>query len=137
MPCAQRVKARVLVKSRGQQPRGEIGIVGFIEEAAPCVGIESAYALAEGGVHIHAFCSERSEAQKDEGGIIRGLLGGDSEVVLPSGWMRLCSAGDGTEIGHEAEDALRLPALERNGIAVRINGNAGIDCRAGAGVWVA
>jgi hypothetical protein len=72
---------------------------------------------------IEAFGGEGGETKKDETGVVEGLMAGDGEVVLPSGGMRLGACGDGAEVGHEAEDALWLLALEWNGIAIGIKGD--------------
>ena len=84
---AEGVVAGVLVQEAGQQPGGEIGAVGLVEEAAPGVGVEAADAFAEGGVRIDAFGGERGDPEEDEGGVVEGLMGGDFEVVFPAGRM--------------------------------------------------
>ena len=69
---------------------------------------------------IEAFGGDGGEAEKEEGGVIEGLMGRDGEVVLPAGGMGLGAGGDRAEVGHEAEDALGLLSFERDGIAVGI-----------------
>jgi len=59
-------------------------------------------------------------------------MSGDLEVIDPAGGMRRGAAGDGTEVGHEAKDALRLLSVERDGISVSVQRNV----RAGLGVRV-
>jgi len=87
VPLAERVEAGVFVEEAGEKPGGEIGAVGLIEEASPGVGVESADSFAESGMLIEAFGGERGETEKEEGGIIEGLMGGDGEVVLPARGM--------------------------------------------------
>ncbi len=130
---AEGVVAGVFAQEGGQQPGGEISVVGLIEEAAPGVGVEAAHPFAEGGMFVESFGGEGGETEKDEGGIIDGLVGGDGEVVFPAGRVGLESAGDGAEIGHEAEDALGLAAFEGDEIAVGVDRVFGAGF--GGGVW--
>ena len=99
MFVAERVMARVLVDQRRQQPGGKIRIIGLIEKASPRVGVEAARALAESRVFVQAFGGERSQSKKDEGRIIRRLVGGDGEVVLPTRRMRLGAAETERKLG--------------------------------------
>ena len=132
---AEGIVAGVLVEQRGEQPGGEIGAVGLIEEAAPGVGPEAGDAFAEGGMRVQAFGGEGRKTEEEEGGVVKGLVGGDVEVVLPTGWMDLGAGGDGAEVGHEAEDAVGLLELEGDGVAVLVDVDGpvlgGVTARAG------
>src|SRR5208282_3794442 len=75
---------------------------------------------------IHGFGRQGREAKKNEGRVVGSLSSCDSKVILPAGWVRRCSARDGAEIWHEAQDALGLAAFERNWVSVRVNGLLGI-----------
>ena len=130
MTVAESVVAGVLMEKAGQQPRGEIGSIGLVEEAAPGVGVEAVDAFAEDGVGVKTFGSKGSQAEKDEGRVVGGLVGGYLEVVDPAGGMRRSAAGDGAKVGHEAKDALGLLSVEWDWISVRIQRNVG----AGRGV---
>ena len=109
------------MKDAGQQPGGEISVVGLIEEPAPGVGLEvRPIPLPRTGCSSKAFAGEGGETEEDEGGIIRRLVGGDGEVVSKAERVGGDSAGDGAEIGHEAENAFRLLMLQRHGVAVGV-----------------
>ncbi len=69
---------------------------------------------------VDAFGGEGCDAEEDEGGVVEGLAGGDLEVIFPGRRRGDCTAGDGAEVGHEAEDALGLSAAEGDGIAVGV-----------------
>ena len=87
---------------------------------------------------VHPLGGERSEAEKDEAGVVEGLVGGDVEVIFPPERVRGDPGGYGAEVGHEAEDALRLLVLQRDGIAVGVAIDLGCGLRAGirgAGGW--
>jgi hypothetical protein len=133
MTVAESIITGVLVEKARQQPRGEIGSVGLVEEAAPGVGVEAVDAFAEDRMGVKTFGSDGGQAEKDEGRVVGGLVGGDLEVIDPAGWMRRGAAGDGAEVGHEAKDALRLLPAERDRISVSVQRNV----RAGRGVRVA
>jgi hypothetical protein len=133
MTVAESVVAGVLMEKAGQQPRGEIGSIGLVEEATPGVGVEAVDAFAKNGMGVETFGSDGGQAEKDEGRVVGSLVGGDLEVIDPAGGMRPGAAGDGAEVGHEAKDALRLLSVERDGIFVSVQRNV----RAGRGVRVA
>jgi len=80
---------------------------------------------------VQGFGGEGGEAEKDEGGVVERLVGGDGEVVFPAGRVGLGSAGDGAEIGHEAEDALGLAPFEGMGLPLASTGSLG--CGLGLG----
>ena len=120
MTVAERIVTSVLVEEARQQPRGEIGSVGLVEEAAPGVGVEAVDAFAENGMRVKTFSGEGGQAEEDEGRVVGSLVSGDLEVIVPAGGMRRGAAGDGAEVGHEAKDALGLLSVERDGISVRV-----------------
>ena len=84
-------------------------------------------------MRVKTFGGERSQAEKDEGRVVGGLMGGDLEVVDLAGGMGRGAAGDGAEVGHEAKDALRLLSAKWDGISVSVQRNVW----AGRGVRVA
>ena len=120
MTVAERIVTSVLVEEARQQPRGEIGSVGLVEEAAPGVGVEAVDAFAENGMGVKTFSGEGGQAEEDEGRVVGSLVSGDLKVIVPAGGMRRGAAGDGAEVGHEAKDALGLLSVERDGISVRV-----------------
>ncbi len=77
-------------------------------------------AFAEDGVRVEAFGGDGGEAEKEEGRGVEGLAGGDVEVVLPAGRVDGGAGGDGAVVGEDAEDALGLAAVERDGVAVGV-----------------
>ncbi len=131
--AAEWVETGVLMEEAGKEPGGEVGAVGFVDEAAPGVGVEAGDALAEGGVLVEAFGGDGGEAEEEEGGVVECLVGGDVEVVLPAGGRGAGACGDGAEVGHEAEDAGGLLTFEGDGVSVRVlrNGSGGIARRGG------
>ncbi len=127
-PLAEGVVAGVFAQGAGEDEGGEVGAVGLVEEAAPGVGVEAVDAFAEDGVRVEAFGGDGGEAEEEEGGGVEGLAGGDMEVVLPAGGVDGGAGGDGAVVGQDAEDALGLAPIERDGVAV------GVDVVADEGV---
>ena len=84
MTVAEGVVAGVLVEEAGQQPRGEVGSIGLVEEAAPGVSVEAGDAFAEDGMGIKTFGGEGGQAEEDEGRVVGGLVGGDLKVIDPA-----------------------------------------------------
>src|ERR1700684_715347 len=80
---------------------------------------------------VQAFGAEGGEAEKEEAGVIEGLMGGDAEVVLPAGRMDGSTGGHGAAVGHEAEDDGGLLAIEGDGVAVGVEGKVGGGVLAG------
>ena len=119
------VVAGVFVEDGGEKPRREKRVVGLVDKTAPDVLAEPVNAFAERGVLVGPLREEGGEAEKEERGVVEGLMGGDGEVVFEAGRRGLGSAGNGTEIGHEAEDAGRLAAFEGDGVAVGVDGGLG------------
>lgn len=128
MTVAESVVAGVLMEKAGQQPGGEIGSVGLVEEAAPGVGVEAVDTFAENGMGVKTFGGEGGQSEEDEGRVVGSLVGGDLEVVDPAGGMRRGAARDGAEVGHEAEDALRLLSVQWDGVSVSVQRNVGAGC---------
>ena len=58
-------------------------------------------------------------------------MGGDVEVIAPPERVRGDPGGYGAEVGHEAEDALRLLMLQRDRIAVAVAISLGYRWRGG------
>lgn len=114
---AESVLASIFVERAGEQPGREVGIVGFVEEAPPRVGVKAIDTLSERSVGVHALGRQGSKTEEDEGGVVEGLVIGDCEVVLPTGGRWFGTAGDSAEVRHQAEDALWLPSFERDRIA--------------------
>lgn len=133
MPVAEGVVTGVLVEEAGEQPRGEVGSISLVEESAPGVCVEAVDTFAEDGMRVKTFSSEGGQAEKDEGRVVGGLVGGDLEVIDPAGEMRRGAAGDGAEVGHESKDSLRLLSVEWDRISVSVQRNV----RARRGMQVA
>jgi hypothetical protein len=103
---------------RSSEEAADVVAVGFIEEAAPGVGVKAADAFAELRMLVQALGRERGDAEEDEGGVVEGLPGGDHEVRFGAGWFGDGTGRDSTVVRHEAEDALGLLAGEGDLIAV-------------------
>ncbi len=78
-------------------------------------------AFAEDGVRVEAFGGDGGEAEEEKGGGVEGLAGRYMEVVLPAGGVDGGAGGDGAVVGEDAEDALGLTAVERDGVAVGVD----------------
>jgi hypothetical protein len=85
MTVAKGIVAGVLMEEARQRPRGEIGPIGLVEEAAPGVGVEAVDAFAENGMRIKTFGGEGGQAEEDERRVVGSLMGGDLEVIVPAG----------------------------------------------------
>jgi hypothetical protein len=85
MTVAESVIAGVPMEKAGQQPRGEIGSIGLVEEATPGVGVEAVDAFAKNGMGVKTFGSDGGQVEKDEGRVVGSLVGGDLEVIDPAG----------------------------------------------------
>ena len=120
LAAADGVVTGVLVQQAGQEPRADIGAVGLIQQAAPGIGVEAADAFAQDGVGVDAFGGDGGKSEEEEGGVVQGLVGGDFEVVLPARGRWFGAAADGAEVGHEAEDALRLLMAQWDRVAVGV-----------------
>ena len=82
-------------------------------------------------MRVKTFGGDGGQTEKDEGRVVGGLVGGDLEVIDPAGGMRRGAAGDGAEVGHEAEDALLLP-VESDGISLPSRGTLGLGVGCGS-----
>src|ERR1019366_381502 len=103
----------------------------LVQESAPVKGVEAGGTFSQGGLFVHAFCAERGQAEEDEAGVVEGLMGGDVEVIAPPERVWGDPGGYGAEVGHEAENALGLLVLQRDGIAVAVAIDLGHRLRGG------